>query len=42
MLKEEIEQVGTLDDYLAKVESGEICPSPWCFGPMQETAWRCG
>ena len=28
MLKEEIEQVGTLDDYLAKVESGEICPEP--------------
>ena len=28
VLKEEIEQVGTLDDYLAKVESGEICPEP--------------
>ena len=28
VLKEEIEQVGTLDEYLAKVESGEICPEP--------------
>ena len=26
VLKEEIEQVGTLDEYLAKVEGGEIRP----------------
>ncbi len=42
VLKEEIEQVGTLDEYLAKVESGEICPEPLVLGPTQETAWRCG
>ncbi len=28
VLKEEIEKYGTLDDYLAKVEAGEICPEP--------------
>lgn len=28
MLKEEIERVGTLDEYLAKVECGEIRPEP--------------
>ena len=28
VLKEELERYGTLDRYLAKVESGEICPEP--------------
>lgn len=28
VLKEEIEKYGTLDDYLAKIECGEIRPEP--------------
>lgn len=28
VLKEEIEKYGTLDNYLAKIECGEICPEP--------------